>query len=286
MPVVTGGRSRWASPLPGSGAGSRYRGDMISVLVAARRALGAVRPIAGMSTALPMIAALLFGAPANAAVAAPPTVHSVCDISHEFTFYLDGRFHRQYLADHGRDARNWGTLHKLDLSNSNLLVLVGGNERVPYADASVEHVAAFVERDGGTVLLMIDGGDPMPPGEAVARRFGAMPTTDRACPPLQGMAEVPEETEIEFRRGTVLALEDPTAWTVLVEDAEGRPVLAARRAGAGHVIVGSRGLFGQKPDASDPINASWITPMLVGRAEQKPIAPIWWRSPASSRRRA
>ncbi len=270
-------------PLLGSAIGCRYRCAMPRTFVSARRPARSGWSMVAGSVALPAFAS---GLAAPGAVAAPPTVHSVCDISHEFTFYLDGRFHRQYLADHGRDARNWGTLHKLDLSNSNLLVLVGGNDRVPYAEASAEHVADFVERDGGTLLLMIDGGDPMPPGETVARRFGAMPTTDRARPPLKGMAEVPEETEIEFRGGTVLALEDPTAWTVLVEDAGGRPVLAARRAGAGHVIVGSRGLFGQKPDASDPINASWVTPMLVGRAEQKPIDPkLRHRSTSAERSR-
>ena len=56
----------------------------------------------------------------TSATGAPPTVHSISDISQEFTFYMDGRFHRQYLKDHGRDARNWGTLSKADLSNANL----------------------------------------------------------------------------------------------------------------------------------------------------------------------
>lgn len=217
---------------------------------------------------------------AAASAAAPPTVHSVCDLSHEFTFYLDGRFHRQYLAEHGRDARNWGTLSKLDLSNANLLVLVGGDERVPYAADSVEHVANFVERDGGTLLLMIDGADAMPPGEAVATRFGARPTTTRAKPPLRGTDALPgaAASAIEFRRGTVLELStDATAgdreWTPLVVDADGRPVLATRPLGKGHVLIGSRGLFGQKPDASDPINAAWVTPLLVGLAGERAIDP-------------
>ena len=81
--------------------------------------------------------------PASAA-ADPPVVHSVSDISQEFTFYMDGRFHRQYLAEVGRDQRNWGTLHKLDLSNANLLILTGGDSHIPYSEASVDHVEAFV----------------------------------------------------------------------------------------------------------------------------------------------
>jgi hypothetical protein len=79
------------------------------------------------------------------------------------------------------------------------------------------------------------------------------------------------EATIEFRRGTVLA---PTEdWTGLVQDAEGRPVLALRAHGAGWVLVGSRGLFGQQPDAKDPINAGWVRPLLVGLASTKAIDP-------------
>ncbi len=228
----------------------------------------APRPLARR---LGAILLLLVAGAAAAGVAAParPVVHSICDLSHEFTFYLDGRFHRQYLAEHGRDARNWGSLARLDLSNANLLVLVGGDPRLPYAAAAIEHVAAFAAA-GGTVLLMVDGGAPMPPGAAVAARFGVALRTEPARPPLRGAAEVAGH-DVAFRSGTVL--EPPADWTPLVLDAGDRPVLAAGRVGDGHVIVGSRGLFGHRPDASDPINAAWVTPMLVRRAEQRPIDP-------------
>ena len=48
-----------------------------------------------------------------------PTVHAVVDLGHQFTFYGDGRFHRQYLADQA-GATSWGSLFKFDLSNANL----------------------------------------------------------------------------------------------------------------------------------------------------------------------
>ena len=105
-------------------------------------------------------------------------VHSISDISQEFTFYMDGRFHRQYLKEVGRDQRNWGTLHKLDLSNANLLILTGGDFHIPYSEASVDHVEAFVG-EGGAVLIMADGrpeaGEGEPPSVPVAplvERFG------------------------------------------------------------------------------------------------------------------
>ena len=220
---------------------------------------------------LPLLLLLAAAEPTASAAAEPaaPVVHSVCDISHEFTFHLDGRFHRQYLAEHGRDARNWGSLERLDLSNVNLLVLVGGDPRLPYSAAAIEHVAAFVD-SGGTVLLMADGGDPMPPGAAVAARFGARLRPETARLPLRGAGEVAGR-DVVFRRGSVL--EVPADWTPLVLDADDRPVLAAGRVVDGHVLVGSRGLFGHRPDASDPVNAEWVTPMLVSRAEQRPIDP-------------
>jgi len=222
-----------------------------------------------MLTAIASLVVFAISLAVGPAPADPPTVHSVSDISQQFTFYMDGRFHRQYLAEDGRDFRNWGTLHKADLSNVNLLILTAGDAHVPYADDSIRHVMRFV-RGGGTLLFMGDGRDPMPPGQAVVEAFDARLTTDRATAPLRGEGEL-EAAEITCRGGTILDL--GRRWTPLVVDASDRPVLATRRFGKGHVIVGSRGLFGSRPDASDPINAAWITPMLVTRADDKPIDP-------------
>jgi hypothetical protein len=224
-----------------------------------------------MLTAIASIVTFALSCSLGPASAAPPTVHSVSDISQQFTFYMDGRFHRQYLEDVGRDVRNWGTLHKADLSNANLLILTAGDPHVPYSDASVAHIVDFV-REGGTVLLMGDGGDPMPPGQSVAAAFDGAFTTTRATKPLRGEGEL-AGAEITFRGGTTLTFADGEAWTQLVVDKADRPVLAARRVGKGHVVLGSRGLFGSKPDASDPINAAWVTPLLVSRADDKPIDP-------------
>lgn len=205
----------------------------------------------------------------GASAPAPPTVHAVADISQEFTFYMDGRFHRQYLKEVAASTQNWGTLSKLDLENVNLLLLVAGNPRVPYSEASVTHVREFVE-SGGTVLLMGDGRDPMPPGQAVAEALGGRFGTDRAKKPIVGIDEL-AGTDITYNGGTVLDL--GPAWTTLAADLDDRPVLATRTLGDGHVILASRGLFGRKPDASDPINADWVTPMLVSRAVTKAIDP-------------
>ncbi len=200
---------------------------------------------------------------------ADPVVHSVCDISQEFTFYMDGRFHRQYLEEVGKDQRNWGTLSKLDLSNVNLLVLTGGNHHIPYSEASLDHLESYVQ-EGGGILIMADGGESPPPVAPLVERFGAELSEARATKPLAGAGEL-EQVDITFRGGRTLQL--PEGWEILLEDKTGLPVLATRSWGRGHVLLGSRGLFGQRPDAADPINAEWITPLLVRLATHKVIDP-------------
>lgn len=180
---------------------------------------------------------------------------------------MDGRFHTQYLKGVGRDERNWGSLHRLDLANVNLLALSEGDPHVPYSKASVDHVLAFA-RGGGTVLLMADGGVPMPPGAVLAEAFGAKLATTKAVGPL---ALVGAASSVEYRGGSVLEL--GPEWSVLVEDARNEPVLARRAFDKGVVLVGSRGIFGHQPDAKDPINAAWVTPLLVECATKKAIDP-------------
>ncbi len=197
----------------------------------------------------------------------PPQVQSISDLSQEFTFYMDGRFHAQYLKGVGRDARNWGSLHRLDLSNTNLLLLEDGDPHVPFSPESIAHVERYV-REGSTVLLMADGGDPMPPGEALVAKLGGSLSQRAAEPPLSAVGA---DWEVEFRGGRVL--EAGPEWTVLIQDAQQRPVLARRKLERGFVLLGSRGLFGHQPDAKDPINARWVTPLLVELATHKRFDP-------------
>ena len=196
-----------------------------------------------------------------------PTVHSVSDISQKFTFYMDGRFHRQYLEGVGRDMRNWGSLDRLDLSNVNLLILTDGNERIPYEQDAIDHIVSFVE-GGGCVLLMMNGDQP---GNDLAKAFDARSTTERGSRNARGTDRL-KGTDLDYRGGTVFEFGDD--WTVLaVDDRSEKPLLAMRRVGKGHVVIGARGLFGQKPDASDPINKEWVGPLLAELAESKPIDP-------------
>ena len=71
---------------------------------------------------LPVVCLLVLAA-AVAEAAPSGKIHCVTDISHTFSFYFDGRFGANYVAPDGIDVRNWGTLHKYDLTNANLLIL-------------------------------------------------------------------------------------------------------------------------------------------------------------------
>jgi len=182
------------------------------------------------------------------------TVHSVSDISQEFSFYMDGRFAKQYLSGLGKDVRNWGSLAKLDLSNANLLVLTQGNYRIPYSEEAIANIDTFLA-SGGTVLLMMT---PLSarhsidynasPGHVIGDKYGV-------------------------RMGRYLNFEDASLWNIENENQQRQAMLAWRKVGKGNFLFGSRNLFGHKPDASDPINAEWITPMLLKLTASKYVNP-------------
>jgi hypothetical protein len=205
-------------------------------------------------------------------LAAPSRIHSVSDISHEFTFYMDGRFFQQYVGDrNGADARNWGTLRKLDLTNTNLLALASGSGPVRYDPRSIAHARRFAEA-GGVVLVMSDAlglrADSQLPIQEVARAFGASFVPDEAVAPYKALASLGAGA-VEARRSGSLKL--GPEWDVLVSDSRGAPMMAQRSVGKGFALIAVRGLFGQRPDASDPINAAWITPLLQRLVANRPV---------------
>lgn len=201
-------------------------------------------------------------------------IHSISDMSHEFTFYMDGRFFQQYIREeNGADARNWGTLYKLDLSNVNLLVLSSGPGPVRYHPRSIRKVQDFVSA-GGAALIMSDASGTKTeaelPIQALAIAFGARFSRTPAQLPATAAPEL-QASSVECRPGCTLELTGQ--WDVLVADSAHRPLMARKQVGKGYVVVAARGLFGQQPDARDPINASWITPLLQRLVVHRPVDP-------------
>jgi len=203
----------------------------------------------------------------------PSRIHSVCDVSTDFTFYMDGRFFSQYIAPDGADARNWGTLWKLDLTDANLLVLSSGDSPIEYAPKSIEHVKRFVASGGAVLIAASNAGfQPDQPFhiQKVARAFGGEFDPTPAQKPLEAVSNLKAD-KVEFYGGGTLRL--GAGWKALVSDAAGKPVLAQKPFGKGMALLAIRGLFGHNPDASDPINAQWVKPWLQNAVRGKPVNP-------------
>lgn len=203
--------------------------------------------------------------PATAQAQPKPRVHAVVDLAHEFSFYGDGRFATQYLKDQ-KAVTSWGTLFKFDLSNANLLVLLNCAPQLTYWPEDLAAVNRFLEAGGGVVIF---GSSESGPQADLAKKFGAG-FAKGAVGPLKGAAPV-GGNKVEGAVGTRLALTQPALWTALVSDASGQPVLAMRKAGRGTLLIGARSLAGSRPDASDPINAAWLSPLLAQIAAGKTV---------------
>jgi hypothetical protein len=192
-------------------------------------------------------------------------VHAVVDLAHEFSFYADGRFAKQYLAGH-KAVTSWGTLYKFDLSNANLLVLLACAEQLRYAPEDVAAIQAFLSEGGGVAVFC---GSERGPQSELAKSFGAALVKGARAPlsaheALGGVA-------VEGESGFHLALDEPHLWTALVADADRQPVAAMRKVGKGRVLLCVRSLAGSRPDASDPRNAAWLAPVLQRLAGGKAV---------------
>jgi hypothetical protein len=209
---------------------------------------------------------LLLGAMAtNGLAGQQPAVHAVVDLSHEFTFYGDGRFGRQYLRDQ-KHVTSWGTLFKFDLSNANLLVLLGCAQQLTYWPQDIAAINAFLQDGGGLVVFVASGRGPQ---ADLAGTFGAA-GEEGAAKPLAAAPELKAE-KIVGAAGISLKLSQPDLWTVLMSDAKKAPVVVMRKVGKGRLLVLPRSLAGSRPDASDPINAAWLSPLLVRVASGKSV---------------
>lgn len=210
------------------------------------------------------------------AAGADGPVYSVTDISHEFTFYFDGRFAKQYLPGPGNvDVRNWGALHKFDFDRVNLAVLSTGASPCPYTPKDVAAVRAFLEQGGGAVLLgdrALFRDEKAYHLNGLARAFGAAFVDGPAAKPLAGAGEL-KGKKIETYGGKTIRLAEPAEWQVLIRDAAGQVVAARKAVGKGRLLVASRALCGRRPDAKDPINAEWWQPLLRTLAAGKVVDP-------------
>lgn len=222
----------------------------------------------------PLVA--LWPAEAAGASQGQAKVHCITDISHEFTFYFDGRFATNYVAPAGGvGAQNWATLHKCDLTNANLLVLQSGGTPCPYLPEDIAAVRRFLEAGGGVCVLgeyALFRDEKAYRLNELAKALGAEFVAQVAKKPLKAAPELKAE-EVRTYGGQTFRLKSPADWQILVQDAAARPVLARRAVGKGQLLLASRALAGHQPDAKDPINAQWWGPLLADLAKGKPADP-------------
>ncbi len=194
-------------------------------------------------------------------------VHAVTDLSHEFTFYADNRFHAQYLPKQ-KAVTNWCNLWNFDFSNTNLLILPGCDDRIIYADQDLETIQNFLNDGGGVVIL---GHSETKSQNELLRNFGTE-FNGKSQHPLSAKNEF-ADFKPEGKGGSVLKLEIPRKWKVIVHDADNQPMMASRKVGKGTLLVASRNLAGSNPNASDSINKEIWKPLLIETALGKPVDP-------------
>ena len=194
-----------------------------------------------------------------------PVVHALFDLSHAFSFYTDGRFATQYLKGE-RSVMNWGNFYDLDLSNTNLVVLLGCDDRSPYTDKDRETIREYAGEKGGLVIL---GNTTEKSQGELAEMFGVR-FAGTATPPLTSRKYASGELKAQGRTA-YLSLEKPEKWQVLATDKEQRPVLVV--SSEGNILIGARSLAGSNPNASDSINMALWNPLLKKIASGKKIDP-------------
>ncbi|MCD6346819.1 MAG: hypothetical protein J7L96_05295 [Bacteroidales bacterium] len=200
-------------------------------------------------------------------IKAAPKVHMVSDLSHEFTFYADHRFDQQYLPEQ-KAVTNWCNLYNFDFTNTNLLVLLGCDNRIGYLDKDMETIDGFLKSGGGVVVF---GFEKSTSQNALLKQYGAE-FTGLAKYPLSSSEEI-TQTQIEGKGGSVLDFEQAKKWKVLISDSNEKALLAKRKIGKGTLLVSSRSLSGSNPNASDSINKDIWKPLLIETASGKAIDP-------------
>lgn len=184
-------------------------------------------------------------------------INVVTDLAHEFSFYADHRFHTQYLKNQ-RYATNWCNLSNFDFSNANLLVLLGCDNRLEYNEDDVATIKRFLKSGGGVVMLSSEGATAQ---NALMQEFGAS-VKGGATAPFRIVEKGVSASEVEGNGHQTLQFDEAKKWKPVIEDANGKALMAYTKYGKGHLLVGSRSLSGSNPDASDSINVNIWKPVL------------------------
>lgn len=226
-----------------------------------------------------VVALALFGGilPPNSQAPAHQ-VNVLTDISHEFTFYMDGRWGGAYLQEMpARQAINQRTLSLLDLTSFNLVVLSHGSMRTEYTPEDVALLRKLVEEGGGLLMIAFDRVPGREPGfklNAVAAEFGAEFVPETGSGPFK-IAEHKITQGIDYLEGSpagLLLLAGDQPWETLVEDSAGNPMVAVRQFGKGRVALARMWMFGDKPKEGNAPNFRLAQALIQWLSAGKQVA--------------
>jgi hypothetical protein len=243
--------------------------------MACRRAHARAVAAAALLAAVSVGAAVAPGAPCAG-------VRAVVDLTHHWSFWMNGRFGAAYIASGGgRHCASNRSVDALDLEDANVLVLVAGGFPVPYRSAEVAAVERFVAGGGGLLLVGDCQATADPdsfPLNLFGPVFGCRFVADRARPPVDYASGRLKARSPPVRAGGGLLEADPDAgWDAIVVDSAGRSLVGYRRYGAGAVAaVACPGMWSDAPQYADeaglPPNLDLTQRLLAELATGKPDA--------------
>lgn len=192
-------------------------------------------------------------------------IHAVTDLAHQFSFYADGRFYTQYMPDQ-KGVTNWCSLSNLDLSNANLLILLGSDDRIGYTQEDIATIKDFLQEGGGALIF---GATESASQNILLSHFNA-DFSNKAKLPLHASDKL-NQKRIEGKGASALSLKKLKNWDILMKDADGQAVMARRKIGKGNLLVASRALAGSHPSAKDSINKKMWREILPDLASGKKV---------------
>lgn len=182
-------------------------------------------------------------------------VHAVTDLSHEFTFYSDHRFHKQYLPDQ-KGVTNWCNLYNFNFDNANLLILPGCDNRIGYFKEDLEAIRKFLNSGGGVLMF---GSENSKSQNKLINEFGASFNKPAEYPLIY--KNLPA-MQVEGENADAITFTNPENWETLIADSNNEAVMARKRIGKGCLMVSARPLAGSHPSARDSINKDIWRPLL------------------------
>jgi hypothetical protein len=206
----------------------------------------------------------------------PRRISVLYDISHAFgAGLISGSPQYMRKADMSC-AGNQASLHAIDFRPFNVfwMPLIRSKDLPFTLPGDVEHVKAFMEKDGGGVFMYchVVAEEPYPNLNKFLQGFG-FEFGPRAKLPIKLVgSELTTGVSLQASASYVLELATPEGWTILARDAQGKPVVAIRQLGRGRLVAcGMNVLGGRRRKRGKLLNQDSVQRMFEWCSQGKEI---------------